>query len=364
MTDSSFNVDFQIHAEQTVTTATTPDIDKQLSWEVGFKTDEGDESGKLYFARKEATAFIDKSSLGDSVITDEFITTRQGDGLVHVEAGEENRLPMIRTGLSDSESAIILSNINSSLDIMKKAGSPIRVIEPVGEPIQLVEFPSQFTQVHTDWSVKVSNPRSSIFISNALDIRTAGVPYRWSIVTPQGHILYETYTEYEWELIKKEPARADRLTIGNGERTIITYPDPFFMDVGVKHTARLQTATPVTLGGFTLPDATGVPSFFLASINTIQEFNLSEWNPNVCDYEFAARHDATPHSIHLENGCTILNEEGEYIYWHNELGVLSTEERMCNYEWAVREIASPNSIHLENNCIILNNDDEYIEWIL
>lgn len=72
ITAGTFNAGYEIQADSVVTPNETKDLHRDLQWKVDLKANSGDTSGKLYFDRKEATGFEERSSVGDSVHSDSF----------------------------------------------------------------------------------------------------------------------------------------------------------------------------------------------------------------------------------------------------------------------------------------------------
>ncbi len=372
MTDSYFNSGYGIKALDNI-----HDQVDTLEWSIAANP--GDHA--LDTLRKEQdTIFKSKALVEDSIHTDLFVTQVIGGGLyTQTETGDgvlsNFRQSLISTARSTND--IEIGNADSGLSIIYDEDSNFNFLRVVGDiepgPTLLGDGNDIFTS--TDWSVTFDVPEPDLmFYGLRLNFFTEGVPFRLKYLTPGGKVFLETTTDREWES-SSVPEGVNITQLGD---TFINYATPFHLPTGVQAQIQLQFKSPVDIRGLFIRDENDdfVPGphdgklFFArgrALIRNVEKSDFREIITATRDslfcYENAARHDATPHSIHSENGAIIVNEDCEYIEWFNPLGTLSTKDKLCNYEWAIRDLASPGSIHSEDYCIILTQDNEYIEWL-
>lgn len=315
MTDGSFNQKYDIKGMDMGLD------DPSIDWRISVNpTQHSLDTGRI-----ESGNVSNKVQVEDSVYTDNFVTNKRGGGLIYDD--DFTRQQLLRTGVRGGEKNTVLSDPSASLDIMIGESKTLRFIETTGPIFRFNDLPvNNYTYLADFWEIEFTVLETRVYHANYLYIKTPGVPYRWSFTTPDGFVFYENISKYEWSLITEYGQSATEVTKGLPDLTEIQFLDPFFLEEGDIVRVRLETLTPVEMEGFL---NTGVPG---------------------------------PH----DGGLFLLNADGDgqdvVIIPIDFKDVISASSVYC-YEWAARDNATPNSIHLSNMSLIVDEDCEYIEWI-
>lgn len=348
MTASSFNQEFLVTNKSTAVDNTTG------NWRLRNKeaTSLTDNPDALGIERYEKDTWKERADVSESLDTDDIEIIERGKGMRYTK-GSNTSFRMVRSS-SRTEGNVIFGNpLSQSL---LYANAPPVWYKPLGFSFSDRTPGASDTLTTTSINIDVPTTNAGFYKDLKLKFNTPGVPFRFIVTNSLGTRLYESQSDYTWDTKRYKNNTVSPVTH-------LVSLDAYYVETGDVLKFQWDFATPVEVVGINTPGG------FLPALEV--EYSAVEKIPmgatgdiskgDLCEYQHAARDNATPHSMHNEDGCIILNDEGEYIEWFNELGTLSAHDRLCNYEWAMRH-ASPNSIHSEVGCIMLTQDDEYIEW--
>lgn len=337
MTDSSFNEEFVI-SQKGVT------LDETVgNWRVRHKeqTDLTDNADSLGFERYENTDWSQRADVSESIDTDDIEIVQRGRGMFYSSGTDptevNTRFRMLRNSERE-ESGIIVGNPLGTVNT--HSATPPKCFKPQGFFWSDRTPGASDTTTLSEIDIMVPTTTTAFFKDLAFTFNTAGVPYRAAIYNEEDILLFESQSEYSWNL------GVELNITQTGGLTVMEASDAFYIEEGELVRFMWQFKSPVEVVGIDNFMGQGffVPALSaLISLVDIDEYAFLD-QLHESEYALASAHE--DHSLHLKDCEILTDDEKEVILWTSRRDGQDIGES----EWAVvnLEDTQPNTLHLSN----------------
>lgn len=301
MTGGSFNEEFIISQKGTTLDDTTG------NWRVRHKeqTQLTDNADSLGFERYETDNWTQRADVSESIDTDDIEIVQRGRGMFYssgIDQTEVNtRFRMLRNSERE-ESGVILGNplgtIHSHTNTTPKCFKPKGFVWSDRTPGAADTFTTDLVDIMVPTTI------TAFFKDLAFTFNTPDVAYRAAIYNEEGILLYESQSEYSWNL------GVELNLTQTGGLTIMESSDAFYIEEGEVVRFLWEFRSPVEIVGIINFGGSGVFVPALSAYLSEVDINNYAMDKDIYKTEYVLSCLTDHNALHF-NDCQILTDNND-----------------------------------------------------